>query len=449
MQFTKFFGYALSLFFALNGISSQAAASTKSSHHESEPNDLKLTDALSRPSLGPTNDSISCDGSKVYVTYNVTGTEGGIMAELFDNVNGKLITRETLTLDPNYPIVLGGFASPDFKRFSILDGVPTGPNSFDGRIRILDKNFNTLVERVISSTVGNFDFFTVTGGRFSDDGKYLSLAAGDGVAPNSSTDLYIFDSSTLDTVAFKTISHLNVGGPNFLTLEHHGKKRYYTTFGSCNGYFSPNFELTIQPPYFIEIYKIDFDNETLDFVDGSPLPKFALVSSTMSLGKKGLVSHGGFCSLFPNQLSIYDTNFLKTTSLPDDNAESRILEFDGKTLEVKFKQAVNCCNETVLYPPHKGRTALVAQNTVVTDPTDPNVQRLDPEFYVLATLGKKNGKKQWEPLNLPRQDVVGAISEFSHNGKWLVRTGNYGYFEGNPNVDSRGIHNVLLFKVLH
>ncbi len=100
------------------------------------------------------------------------------------------------------------------------------------------------------------------------------------------------------------------------------------------------------------------------------------------------------------------------------------------------------------YPPHEGRTFLIAQNTVITDPNDRDVQCLDPEFYCLASICCKEDKKQLKPLNLPRQDVVGAISSFSADGEWLLRTGSYGYFEGNPDVDERGIHNFLLFKVV-
>ncbi len=68
------------------------------------------------------------------------------------------------------------------------------------------------------------------------------------------------------------------------------------------------------------MYRIDFEEGSLTFVDESPLPKFALLYR-LPLGDKALIGLGGFCSLFPNQLSIYDENYLKTTSLRHDNAE--------------------------------------------------------------------------------------------------------------------------------
>lgn len=428
-----------------------AESSDKYSFEETKelsfPNDLKLTDALSRPSETQVATSISDDGSQVYLVYNVSFTPGGLLAELFHNSKGQLVTDRTLTLDNNFPVSVGGWASPDFKKFSLLDGVITGLDSLEGRIRILDQNFNVIATRIITFTGIDLASTLVAGGKFSEDGKYLSLSLSNG-QPNSTTSFFVFKTSDLSTVAVKNnIPAVNSQPSEWLTLKHHDKKNYYVTFLAGQGFDSQNFEATFQPPYFIQVYKVDFDNATIELIDQSQLPKFAEVD-VLRVDNRGLIAHGGFCSLFPNQLSIYDTNFLKTTSLPKDNAEARVLEFDGKKLKVIFKQETNCCNRTVFYPPHKGRTYMVGLNTVTNINGDPQFQETRAEYYVLAKIGCKKGKKQFVPLNLPQQDVTSALPKFSADGKWFIRTGSYGYLNGDPNLDAIGIHNVLLFKVI-
>jgi hypothetical protein len=182
-------------------------------------------------------------------------------------------------------------------------------------------------------------------------------------------------------------------------------------------------------------------------VDQASLPKFAEID-LLPLGNEGLIAHGGFCSLFPNQLSIYDTNSLKTTSLPNDNAEARALRFDGKHLHLIFKQATNCCSRLVFYPPSKGHSYMLGQNIVTNINGDPTKQTTLQEFYVLAKLGSLDEEFPLKAINLPRQDVKLAQPRFSKNGKWFIRTGAYGYLGGDPNLDDVGVRNVLLFKVI-
>ncbi len=425
------------------------------------PNDLKLTDAFSRPSQTYIRTSISDDGSQVYLLYLVSDTPGAIEAELFRNVNGKLESENTVTLSttqPNdyFPLVVDGFASSDFKKFSVLDAVITGPNSIDGRIRIFDQNLNLTATRIISFTGLVVANTLGLGGTFSEDGRYVAFTVSYPAIgqTNSTTTLFVLDSKDLSPVAETTINAANAyDASQWVTLECNGKKNYYLTFLSGQGSWSENYETTYKPPYFIQVYKVDISTGSITLVDESPLPKFAGIDTLdlMRLGKKALISHGGFTSLFPNQLSIYDTLYLKTTSLPNDNAESRVLEFDGKKLKVIFKEATNFCNRTLFYPPHKGRTYLVGANTISNTDGNDQLQVLNAEFYVLANIACKNGKKQFVPINLPRQDALNTGARFSNDGKWLIRTGSYGYLNGeisNADVDAIGIRNVLLYRVI-
>jgi hypothetical protein len=251
----------------------------------------------------------------------------------------------------------------------------------------------------------------------------------------------------LSTAVLQTIPAVDDQPTEFLTLHRDDKKQLYVTFQFCQGYVSEDFENTLKPPYYIQFYRVNVDKGILEFVDQASLPKFAEID-LLPLGKEGLIAHGGFCSLFPNQLSIYDTNALKTTSLPEDNAEARALRFDGKKLKLIFKQATNCCSRLVFYPPGKGCSYMLGQNIVTDINGDPTMQTTLQEFYVLAKLGSTDDKTPLKALNLPRQDVTEAQPRFSKDGKWFIRTGSYGYFGGDPNVDEVGVRNVLFFKVI-
>lgn len=413
---------------------------------EGGPRDFELTDAFSRPSLF-TFTSISKKGDQVYLVYE--NEPGQLAAELFNNVNGTLVTKATLPIDPSFPLVVGGHASPDFSLFSVVDAVITSATTGIGRVRLFDQNFNLLQSRTIPVTFANPLFLQANGGAISEDNQYVTVKVTDGVTPNSSTNLYILRTSDLSTAVLQTLPAIDSQETQFVTLHRNGQSQLYVTFQSCQGFDSPNFELTFQPPYFMQMYLVNVGAGTLELVDSQPLPKFAEVDiDVLSMGKEALIGHGGFCSLFPNQLSIYDTNNLKTTSLPNDNAEVRSFRFDGKKLQLLFKQATNCCSRLLYYPPGKGCTFMLGQNIVTNIDCDPTQQTTLQEFYVLAKLDCTDTVTPLKPINLPRQDVKQVQPLFSQDGNWFLRAGIHGYCGGDPNVDDVGVRNVLLFKVI-
>lgn len=407
--------------------------------------DVKLSSALSRPALFSTEPSISRNGDQVYLYY-ANQDPGQLIAELFDNVHGTLQSVQQLFLDPNFPVPWDGFASPDFKRFSIVESTFTNTPD-NARIRILDKNFNVLASRTFTITFGGNGNGGILGGTFSEDGKYVLVHYIINTnQPDTSTVLLVLKVSDLSTVASKTIKGFDINSAEFLTIK--GKGRHdsglFISFQSSQGQFLD--ETTTLPPFYSQVYQVHLNKGTISLVDQAPLPKFA-EKSVVSKKRFGLIAHGGFCSLFPNQLSIYDTNFLKTTALPHDNSESRVLLFDGKKLHLVIKQPVNCCNRTVIYPPGNGYSFIIGQNRVININGDPNNQATDTEFWCLAQLNPCKRTPSYKPNTLPFQDMNRGIPIFSEDGKWLLRTGSYGFFNGDPDHDAIGIHNVLLFKV--
>lgn len=413
--------------------------------------DVQLSFGLSRPSI-LSEPSISATGDQVYVFYNNTGDPTQVMAELFNNVSGQLVSAQTLLGDPSFPFQWEGFASPDFTKFSVLESTfNPGPQPL--RIRLLDPNFNVIAQRTFTADLITFGNGGFGGGTFSEDGHYVLVAYSVNTnLPNTSMTVQILDatSPTLPTVASTTILGFDTNAPLLFTLtDSGGNKNLYMQFFVAQGQFSLTTEATTLPPFFSQVYKVDTVAGTITLVDQAPLPKFVESAvSVRSSGRDALISHGGFCSLFPTQLSIYDTNALKTTFLPNDNAEARVFLFDGQKLNLVIKQPTNCCNRTVPYPPGNGCTYLFGQNEVSNVNCTPDQQFTVQEYWVLADLEQASSGPVFRPQNLPNQDMKSGISAFSADGNWLLRVGAHGYCNGNPNLDQLGIHNVLLFKVV-
>lgn len=129
--------------------------------------DLKLTSAMSLPSAA-SNVSISKDGRFIYLfTFNNPGLP---IVQLYENVNGSLVLRQSLDTDVSFPLAWTGYANQDFTLFSVVD-IPNMVPPFHARIRILDRNFNVLVTQLF--TGDSIPFLDV--GRFSPDSQFLTF----------------------------------------------------------------------------------------------------------------------------------------------------------------------------------------------------------------------------------------------------------------------------------
>lgn len=411
--------------------------------HKCYAKNFELTSALPRPSFY-SFPSISYDGRQIYVVYE--NVPGQLAAEIFDNVDGKLVTRASLSVNPDFPYVVGGKASPDFSLFYIVDATESTPTTGLARLCLFDNKLNPIRSVIIPITFENFAYVIAEAGTFSQDGKYITVNYSNG-APNSTTTIFVFKTSDLSIVVQQVVSGVDFEPGKFINLECNGKEKLYIVFQSSQGYYSSNYEVTLQPPFYMQVYKVNIKKGTLTLAAQALLPKFAGYD-VLNLGKKALVSGNGFTSYFPNQLTIYDTNYLKTTFLPNDNAEGRSFEFDGEKLKLIWKDAVDFCTRILYYPPAKGYEIMLGQNILTNTNGSADVQVLLQEFYILAKVKPENKKSPLKAVNLPRQDMLNALPIFSPDGKWFLRVGSYGYYNNEPAVDAVGIRNVLLFKVI-
>ena len=423
MKFTRMIVYAI----GFSALAAHAHAKKDISNL-----DFKLSSALSVPS-GFSEPSISQDGSLAYVF--VENIPGFPIAQIYQNINGTLVLSKSINTDPAFPFSWDGYASKDFTRFSVID-IPSITPPFMARIRILDANLNTLVSREF--TGDDVPFLNV--GQFSPDGQYVTFGFSQFTSPTTTNTVFmILRTSDLSTFVTATLPGFDLNASPLFEV----KGKLYLAYQETNGIppLTPND--TVQLPINSSVYRVDATGITL--VDSQPIPKFA-ETDVVSYGNCALIAHGGFCSLFPNQLSIYDSNVGLTTYQPNDNAEARVFKFDGKKLKLIVKEPVNCCNRTRTYPPDKGATYFLGQNTEVGTAPD---RVIDREFFCFAKLVKSKQGLKFKGENLPQQDTFHAIPVFSRDGKWLLRTGTYGYADGiTPSNDVNGIHNILLYKVV-
>ncbi len=418
--------------------------------------DLELSDAVKRVCQF-TLPSISATGDQVYIFYE--NPVGFNAAELFNNVNGKLKTARTLPVDPKFPVLLSGYASPDFTRFSILDQPNSDTPHIKSRIRILDQNFKVVAKRLFSTPVQTvFPFSSLfSGGAFSDDSKHVVVTyINNPLAANAISTLLVLRASDLTTVAENNSVSGFDGAPLLFNLTKKCRKSLYISFTSSQGQDTEqpleSIDNTNLPPYFDQVYKVDLHAGTITLVDELPLPKFA-EKDVLSRGSDALIAHGGFESSFPNSISIYKplpSQLL--TQLPGDNSEARVSLFDGKKLKVVIKQALDNCNATTIYPPGLGCSYCLGQNTYFTVfPGSDDDLSFQSEFYSLVAIEKNSsGKLVFRPQNLPNQEGAHNATVFSADGKWFLRTGPYGFNvppKYKPHPDLLGISNIILKRV--
>ncbi len=425
--------------------------------------DSELTFSLSRPSF-ISYPSISANGDQVFIQYanNAFYTPTLLLAELFDNVDGQLVSAQTLNIDPNYPNPWIGYASPDFTRFSVIDG-SIGTGLLPARIRIFDSNFNQVGERIFSALQSYLSGVTsgglVWGGEFSEDNHYVVVTYSVAVSgPTVTSMIVVLDATdpSLPIVAQTQITGFqNVYSPFLFTLtDNNGNQNLYIQFCLCNGvpqrieYF---FDTAYIPPFASQVYQVNLNAGTITLVAQQPLPKFAEADILVRPGGKDvIIAHGGWCCLFPNQISIYDTIPPLTSFLPNDNSEARVFLFDGSNLNLVVKESVNCCNCTCIYPPGNGCSYCFAQNTVFELNGNPAERYTQPEFWLFADLRQGPNGLEFRGMNLPKSDMYTAVRRFSQDGNWFLRAGAHGYINQDPTmpyVDANGIRNILLYQV--
>ena len=431
--------------------------------------DVELTYGHSSPAIGGIIPSISETGNQVYLFYPNVGASSifGLqpVAQLYNNVDGKLVPAvPPLNTETALQDAWTGHGSRDFSRFSVI----LSDHISKMVIRLYDQSFNIIAKTEFIDP----GFETIDGGTFSEDGNYLIFTYSVFTGVNTAeTKIYILDTryGDLPVVVSTTITGIDYvnGDPTLFTLKDcKGNKKLYFTF--MNSQIDTT-TFTLLPPYFSQVYAVNPDEQTITLAASHELPQIAETDVLVRNDERdAFIAHGGFCSLFKHQHPrIYDVVTPSITSnLKHDNAEARIFKFDGRELHTILKQSVNCCNRTAFFPMGNGCSAFFGQNTdLYVIPGDiSSGQAAGLEFWCLAETVEGKSGLEFRPLNLPRSDMganLVAFNGFSRDGNWFIRTGYYGYLDCtgdvcvpcteaagcDPNRDTYGIHNILLFKV--
>ena len=389
---------------------------------------LNLTQSLSRPCDFLGQPKFSDDSTQLFIGYVNNPPNQLIDIFSLNQTTGQVTLTKQLPVDPLWPNVWDGDVTGDFTLCSVVDALYDPGVPDNARIRILDTNFNVLATRTFSTgpaVQGGLIF----GGHFTSDKKYVTFSYSnyDPDPMNVTTIQYILNVSDLSTYAVATLPGFDINSPIPFTLN----GSMYLSYQQTNG--APYSPVLATPPYYSSVYLIA--SGTLTLVDQKLLPRFS-EKDVVVYADGARIAHGGFCSLFPDQVSPYESNEGELTSLPDDNAEARVFNFDGTSLQLVIKQSVNCCNRTTIWPPGDGKIFLLGQNTIISPPPAPRT--IDREFYGLVSLSGAPGSLEFVPITLPQQDVTHNIPAFSSDGRWLARVGS---------TTSNGINNIQILHI--
>lgn len=375
---------------------------------------IKLSDVLARSTANfDAPVSISDSGKYIYIVYNITVAQtGSLISELFENVNGKLVSIRSIYGNVQYNNIDSGFASPDFKYFTLLDDDQINT----ARIRLFDKNMNLITTRLFD------DFYSVgysfNGGTFSQDGKYIALTyIYQNTSPQQSSILRILDAKTLVPIAEYRYSGNTYSPLKFLQQNNKTFILFESTFGIFD-YSQP----APNAPSLLNVLKLK--KHTLKLKDSVSLPQLANFD-VISNDNNNLIVVGTDRADLPNEITIHQ--ILQPSFLPHDGDELRFYKLKKSKLKLKNKKNIKEGIYTIFYP--------------------------DGEKILLNKIGENYlntfGIVDINDLKLDSSTVFNFslpyfTAAFSRNGKWLITTGAY--------PDSNGInvyeqYNIQLYKI--
>ena len=385
---------------------------------------LKLTDATVRATEGYAAPvSISEHGKKIYCVYDIcVFPDQNLAGELFKNEHGKLVTDYTIIGDLAYPIVDGGVASNDFKKFTFLDD--DGSNDFGtARLRVFDDQLQVLATRLFTDYWG--PGFSFNGGAFSEDGKLIAVTyvndpiGPDPMQPIQRSVLHIVRADDLSDVATYEYDGNTGQTTLFFNLDH----KQYIALASTGGVYNAQ-NPDSQAPAILSILKLKHGNLTV--VDQINLPQ----SFTFDIRKDG---DSETILVRTSRANVGDGPIYQVTPqdsfIPNDGDEYRIYKFHHKLHKVCTKNLDLSCNG-VLYPKDN---CVALQKSILSDV---------PSFVELVHTDKHYCLKHDSSVAVPVPRRF--IGKFSENGKWFVVTGAHNNF---ANEEPQDLNNVLLFKV--
>lgn len=314
---------------------------SKHSTVSSEELRLILTDAINRPDAQLSFPFISPNGELIFVVYQYPVPSVGLpAAELFQNINGRLVSIRTFLLTPEFPVVFaGGSASPDFSRFVVLtqSGV-SGIGS--GLVTILDVNFNVIAQRIIPNLFldpGSLLSFRA----FTPGNTFVAISFANNFAPDQTSNLLVLETTTLQTVVSTTFIGFS-NGPSIFTLQDKCHRLHYYILIAAGQQLADG---TFVTPANAFIWEFIPESASLTLVATTPLPQFSSTQDIVQIDD-GHVLIG----LPTNQATLFGeaSPFIAPTAsfIPNDGNELRIYKFNGLCLEPIILQNI----KTTVYP---------------------------------------------------------------------------------------------------
>jgi len=394
------------------------------------------------------NNAISPDGKFVYITHiinpNVPPSTSLVIAELFENVDGKLISIKQLSLDPNFPIISSGCAARNFQLFAILDIDNRTTNILgQGRLRLFDLQFNQVGNPFIFNDV-NIQTLSLNVSKFSFsfDNHYLVVSYINSTDPQHLTGVTKlldisnpFNIIVTSTVPFNGFSN----GASFFELSSYHSIKSYLIIPSTNAIGSTFTSLRFVAPAQIQIFRI-LKNGLLRFLDSTFLPQliYAAEPFNYKCTDKTYIIVTNQVSFIPGHPVPFDSILTNATSsgitpfppFTNDNTQLHIFQFTRRRQRLKLiiNENINTSvRDIAWYPNGKFFLASVVASPFVlsqTLPTNPLVffSIVQPILLVLY----KFNIDSITTLNEFHVGPTAPSNYFSANGSWLIVGGGSG-----------------------
>ena len=379
---------------------------------------LKRTDAIFRNATFATFVKAISDDGKQILTFNGSPAASDVSAlELFDNVNGKLVTKATLPMDPAYPNIDDCFVDESFSIFGIMDDNSGSPVA-KARIRTLKLVGNTF--QTVNEVIFNDATFDELNANISLDGKYIMTNyTTPSTNPNLISNIKLLETKTLSTLTSFKINGIS-NGPHPFVLTKKGKKTDYFVFGY--GAFTQSFQSVA--PAFLAVYKIA-DNK-LKLVDQVELTAFPLTFLANNAKESTRIITG--LNLDQTKNSVFNYSTVNIPFIPNKTNNVLQYKFDGKKLQLDSSMQVDLGPLVSNYY-KDGKTFGVGQWASDTETLPTNVC-----FYSFYTQNPKS-----KSLNKFRP-VLGTFATgtrpffglFSRNGKYFAVGGAPTYTDATP-----------------
>ena len=421
------------------------------------PKGLVLTGtAIATVDTGSSIGNISCTGDKVFITYIGNGTvfTPAVEAQLYNNVNGKLILKNEIYFDPtSFPVSDAGGATPDFSHFVVIDDNGIYPNTT--RIRVFDENLANPLTKILPDTQPEDQRLA-----FTSDGKYFAAMLVDRTQPIHKIVMRIFETDTLNIISDYVVAELTglqfgAVSPTYFKIHKHGKECEYFAFG-----FQQADALGNPVAGSLEIIKFKrCPVPNLKKVTSVPLPQFP--ESVIALrSRKGKTLDYAILTVGTDRADLHGEPITiqlpQYSLLPDDGDELRKYKFDGKKLCLIASQNTKMdVTATEPYPKDKGLTlATSTRNQVATlnNPTEADFFGISEAFnlrrevdHSLTSVIGRGFSDIDQSYSLGSEAL---FSEFSLDGNWLAVFSCKGGQSGPPDTFFGTNNPLLLFKVI-